>query len=101
MTRAEAIERMQRLMPECNRCPCIAETCKTKGFYDDCKREAEAFKMAIEALSTDIVRCKDCRKHNISTDAERNICPLTWFRGKAQGHEFDYQFCVYGERKEQ
>lgn len=49
----------------------------------------------------EIIHCKDCRKHNIITDADRNICPLTWLRGKAKGHEFDYQFCVYGERKDQ
>ena len=62
---------------------------------------ADALKRLRELPPVDIVRCKDCRKHNISTDVERNICPLTWFRGKAQGHEFDEQFCVYGERKDQ
>ena len=42
-----------------------------------------------------IVRCKDCRKHNSET------CPLVAYRGKAQGHEFDYQYCVFGKRKEE
>ena len=54
-----------------------------------------------------IVYCKDCEKHNkvhgFSRDGEyigvMDCCPLTGIRGKAQGHEFDYQFCVYGKRR--
>lgn len=58
-----------------------------------------------------IIYCKDCRKHNkrIGDYVEKSdgtydwiwkdqACPLAEFRGKAQGHEFDYQFCAYGER---
>lgn len=59
--------------------------------------------MAIEALSTDIVRCKDCRKHNQGINEAPYLadrCPLIIHRGYAKGHEFDYQFCVYGERRE-
>lgn len=108
MTRADAIERMQRLMNDCNRCPCIKEICKKRGVYDECMKEAEAFKMAIEALSTDIVRCKDCAKKekergyypNGEVVHKDEACPLIEFRGKAEGHEFDYQFCCFGERKE-
>lgn len=49
----------------------------------------------------EIVHCKDCRKHNQSYGDNGAIdsCPLILYRGKAQGHEFDYQFCVYAERK--
>lgn len=51
----------------------------------------------------EIVFCKDCVKHNIGRyDDNYNIsdtCPLTTIRGKAQGHEFDYQYCSYGKRK--
>lgn len=66
----------------------------------------DAVDTAIEALSTDIVRCKDCVRHNVAVkdwydDHEKKVCPLVEHRGKAQGHEFDYQFCCFGERKEQ
>ena len=54
-----------------------------------------------------IVLCKDCKKHNVKMGFDENghtvwkedSCPLILFRGKAQGHEFDYQYCIYGERK--
>ena len=59
-----------------------------------------------------IIYCKDCRKHNkrIGDYVEKSdgtydwiwkdqACPLAEFRGVAQGHEFDYQFCAYGERR--
>ena len=54
----------------------------------------------------EIIHCKDCERHNVAVkdwydDHEKKVCPLVEHRGKAQGHEFDYQFCVYGERKEQ
>ena len=70
----------------------------------------DALEMAIEALKQpEIVFCKDCAKHNKDIgdfdDAGEFIwkdraCPLIHCRGKAQGHEFDYQFCVYGKHKE-
>lgn len=60
-----------------------------------------------------IIYCKDCVKHNkgigdieeqpyglIKHIMKDESCPLVSWRGKAQGHEFDYQFCVYGKRKE-
>ncbi len=59
-----------------------------------------------------IIYCKDCVKYNrrigdfkempngeIIWCWKYNACPLAEFRGKAQGHEFDYQFCVYAERR--
>ena len=59
-----------------------------------------------------IIYCKDCRKHNkrIGDYVEKSdgtydwiwkdqACPLAEFRGVAQGHEFDYQFCAFGERR--
>lgn len=60
-----------------------------------------------EVEFTKIVRCKDCKKHNVKMGFDENghtvwkedSCPLILFRGKAQGHEFDYQYCIYGERK--
>ena len=49
-----------------------------------------------------IVYCKDCTKHNKDyheSPYKDTACPLTAWRGKAKGHEFDYQFCVYGKRR--
>jgi len=60
------------------------------------------FQKVIEAISEmpEIIRCKDCRKHNITAAKAESIaemCPLTTIRGKAKGHEFDYQYCPYGK----
>jgi hypothetical protein len=54
-----------------------------------------------------IIYCKDCRKHNKKVGFDENLhtvwkedaCPLASWRGKAQGHEFDYQYCAFGERR--
>jgi hypothetical protein len=54
-----------------------------------------------------IIYCKDCRKHNKKVGFDENLhtvwkedaCPLANWRGKAQGHEFDYQYCAFGERR--
>ena len=54
----------------------------------------------------DLVRvcyCKDCRKHNKGVDDVRlygDACPLVRYRGRVHGHEFDYQWCAYGSRKQ-
>lgn len=60
----------------------------------------------------EIIYCKDCAKHNralgeflIDKNGERRwfwkgeSCPLVEYRGKAQGHEFDYQYCACAERR--
>ncbi len=57
----------------------------------------EACDLAADLLNR-IVFCKDCRKHGVSAGLVKDICPLLEFRGKPQGHEFDYQYCVYGEK---
>lgn len=52
----------------------------------------------------EIIHCKDCRKHNQGINEAPYLadrCPLIIHRGYAKGHEFDYQFCCFGERKEQ
>ena len=67
----------------------------------------------LPSAQPEIIYCKDCVKHNrrIGDFKEMpngeviwywkyNACPLAEFRGKAQGHEFDYQFCAYAERRE-
>ena len=72
----------------------------------------EAIEMVEPPEEPDIIYCKDCVKHNkrIGDYVEKSdgtydwiwkdqACPLAEFRGVAQGHEFDYQFCAYGERR--
>ena len=72
--------------------------------------------MRIEQLPSaqpEIIYCKDCVKHNkglgnyeVHPDGSTtwiwkdSACPLVSWRSKAQGHEFDYQFCAYAERRE-
>ena len=51
-----------------------------------------------------VIYCKDCVRHNVSVEDwynnyELKVCPLVAHRGKAIGHEFDYQFCVCAERR--
>lgn len=51
----------------------------------------------------EIIRCKDCKKHNKDyhmSPYKDTVCPLTAWRGTAQGHEYDYQFCCFAERRE-
>ena len=71
---------------------------------------AEAMLEAVKQLppaQPGIIYCKDCRKHNKKIGFDENFhtvwkedaCLLASWRGKAQGHEFDYQFCASGERK--
>ena len=63
--------------------------------------------IAFASAEPEIIYCKDCRKHNQEdgyySDGHvvhlEDSCPLIAYRGKAQGHEFDYQFCVCGERR--
>lgn len=64
---------------------------------------------ALPSAEPDIIFCKDCAKHNKRVGFDENFepvwkdeaCPLCSWRGKAQEHEFDYQYCVYAERKEE
>ena len=62
----------------------------------------------LPSAQPEIIYCKDCRKHNKKVGFDENFhtvwkedaCPFASWRGKAQGHEFDYQFCAYAERRE-
>lgn len=62
----------------------------------------------LPSIQSEIIYCKDCKKHNKAHGHYYNgtfvgimeCCPLTKIRGVAQGHEFDYQFCAYAERRE-
>ena len=54
----------------------------------------KAFFMAIEALSAEIVLCKDCKHHHYSVD---NIPYCDW---QDYGYGWkDDDFCSWGERK--
>lgn len=80
-------------------------------WMDTHKREAihkQDITDVIMPLSEGIIRCKDCKKHNVERGYHPGehwvftdeACPLVEIRGKAKGHEFDYQFCFFAERKE-
>lgn len=69
--------------------------------------------MLLPSAQPEIIYCKDCVKHNkglgnyeVHPDGSStwiwkdSACPLVSWRDKAQGHEFDYQFCAYAEKKE-
>ena len=76
-------------------------------------RDWEEVLMELPSAQPDIIYCKDCVKHNkglgnyeVHPDGSStwiwkdSACPLVSWRDKAQGHEFDYQFCAYAERRE-
>ena len=76
-------------------------------------RDWEEVLMELPSAQPEIIYCKDCVKHNkglgnyeVHPDGsgtwiwKDSACPLVSWRDKAQGHEFDYQFCAYAERKE-
>ena len=62
----------------------------------------------LPSAQPEIIHCKDCRKHNkkLGFDENYNLtykddaCPLIPWRGMSKGHEHDYQFCCFGERRE-
>lgn len=75
-------------------------------------RTARACVNAVPPVQPQIIYCKDCAKRNrrigdfkempngeVIWYWKHNACPLAEFRGKARGHEFDYQFCAYAERR--
>lgn len=62
----------------------------------------------LPSAQPEIIYCKDCVKHNKGhgyycdgmSIGIKDCCPLVEIRGRAQGHEFDYQFCAYAERRQ-
>lgn len=61
---------------------------------------AEVLKL-LPPAQPDIIRCKDCRKHNVHSGYKDDCCPLYEWRGMSYGHEHDYQYCSYAERREE
>ena len=71
------------------------------------RRDVDILTALPAAEVPEVVRCRDCVKHNVDVGNYVNgkfawrddACPLVQWRGKAWGGEFDYQFCCYGERR--
>ena len=59
---------------------------------------AEAKIMAIEALSTDIVRCKDCKHRMYTEDGESDPYDIVCDYHMSDGFD-EKDFCSYGERR--
>ena len=110
----------------CNECPgfdkddCFKLSDKTRKKWTEeiikalppIQPDIEAI-MALPSAQPEIIYCKDCVKHNkglgnyeVHPDGsgtwiwKDSACPLVSWRDKAQGHEFDYQFCAYAEKRE-
>ena len=68
---------------------------------------AEEYIKQLPSAQSEIIYCKDCVKHNKghghyldgTVIGIKDCCPLVEIRGMAQGHEFDYQYCAYAERR--
>ena len=91
ISRQAAIEALER------------NSCNTQRAID----AVNALPSAQPEIIPEIIYCKDCVKHNKghgyyldgTVIGNKDCCPLIEIRGMAQGHEFDYQYCVYAERR--
>ena len=79
MTREEAIQELQN-------CKGLIQQ-DGQDYLDE--RDFPLLDMAIEALQTDLVRCKDCRHRDLFS------CPLA-----DNDFQKDEDFCSWGERRE-
>lgn len=83
------------------------ETCPTFDILDLHNLAVQLLNQ-LPSAEPQIIYCKDCEKHNKARGYSYDgtfvgivdACPLVEIRGKAQGHEFDYQYCVYAKRRE-
>ena len=64
----------------------------------DKRHPADVIK-ALPSAQPEIIHCKDCRKHNVSSGYKMDCCALYEWRGISYGHEHDYQYCCYAERR--
>lgn len=53
----------------------------------------------LPSAQPEIIRCKDCNKHNISPRSQKDCCPLYHYRGMSFGDEYDLEFCSYAEKR--
>ena len=62
----------------------------------------------LPSAEPEIIYCKDCKKHDLPPNCYYqgryisvvDSCPLVPIRGLSRGHEFDYQYCAFGKRRE-
>ena len=111
-------EKLQLSPANCSETPNNSDTISRQQAIDALYSVDEYNSRSVKAIKQlppaepDIIYCKDCLKHNkrIGDYVEKSdgtydwiwkdkACPLAEFRGKAQGHEFDYQFCAFAERR--
>ena len=92
MTRQDAIAEISKQIPDCKKCPCIVSYCKKLGLYNNCMKQREAMKTAIEALSIDIVRCKDC-EHGDSFGYREIYC-TRWDKWEMPKDGFCFEGCL-------
>lgn len=89
MTREEAIDELSVIWERLSH----PEECENGCYSFRDGDYLEALDMAIEALQTDLVRCKDCRhRKKVGTSY---YCELDEFNVK------DEDFCSWGERREE
>lgn len=81
MTRGEAIHRLKNTA--------------WLGSNDDRVTTEEAVEMAIEALQTEVVRCKDCRWF----DKGENVVDSWEYCTRLGHHPQSDGFCAWGERR--
>ena len=53
----------------------------------------------LPSAQPEVIRCKDCRKHNVHSGYKDDCCALYEWRGVSYGHEHDYQYCSFAERR--
>ena len=92
MTLEQAIEHAEDIAVSAIGCECREEHRQLAAWLRELQERRKEPK---------IIFCKDCAKHNKSYGDNGAIdsCPLVLYRGKAQGHEFDYQYCAFAERR--
>ena len=61
----------------------------------------KAYECGRASAQPEIIRCKDCRKHNVHSGYKDDCCPLYEWRGMSYGHEHDYQYCSFAGRREE
>ena len=67
--------------------------------WNDAIGRAEIEIETLPSAHTEIIYCKDCRKHNVNTGYKEDCCPLYEWRGVSYGHEHDYQYCCFSRRR--
>ena len=117
ISRAAAIDALDEQIEQCDKAFSSFYISMRDEFAVKLERASlVAFRETLEYLppaQPEIIYCNDCVKHNkglgnyeVHPDGSStwiwkdSACPLVSWRDKAQGHEFDYQFCAYAERRD-